>query len=103
MPPSWGLDSFRRLHFFPCPRCEVNGPSPAPEPQGVGWGQGRGVSRTEWGAVVWKSAAGSGNRAKLKCQSLGGLALAVFRRCGDAAGPQGAPPNHSSGSATSVR
>lgn len=38
------------------------------------------------------------NQAKLKCQSRGRRQLSVFQRCCDAAGPQGAPPSHSSGS-----
>lgn len=50
--------------------------------------------------MVWKSASGEGaasslwNQAKLKCQSRGRRRLSVFRRCRDAAGPQGAPLSH---------
>ena len=51
------------------------------------------------------------NLAKLKCQNRGRRRLSVFRRCRDAAGPQGAPPSHwwgsyhlsSAGSASWVR
>lgn len=78
LPPSGCLGSFRSAHCLPvragrgAERCRV--------------GTGQPCESRGSGVVDWRSAAGNGNQAKLKCHS-----LSVFRRCGDAAGPQGAP------------